>query len=548
MDIPREALDPDNWQTFLAPSPQDVSREVSPSGVPINPRSDGVAKVRMKSNPSQTIGGRQRSGEGNRSRVSVATPQASRHQTHQTWPYPVDAPGMTYRQPQFQTRQLYGEGRISRSSPAASITRPHLSPAPLSPCVYDRGGSSHVAASVPTSPVGHTQKYQTSAPSYNGRHCTGVSSPPLSGFLRCHGSSLGCPWIGSQSDIHAHQSNCFLYKICSRILQLESSNGELQQRVKELEETVDKLEKWPLQFRTLRLKQEVKECLLNPLQGFDVEISEDLLTWKCRVPGLKGTIHEGALYPITMEFGYHSSNDGNGTTNPDEDANETENMASLLFPFVAPRVRFPNYFFHPNVYANGEVNLAFLADAKLWDPTLSVNEILLSIQDFLGRIDFTRMVQTVSSAEQSEQQKTSNSEKSDSPILEKLRLQALEYKLQPKSYRGKSTITSGTVHNTNKLGSELRKHSRFQVRRASQPVLPFQSPLRRSPPACEQAKAERNHSTTSGTSSREFSSFHKRYDSHHRNDTAKYCNPMQSSMVQTRRICMAELVCVIFPL
>ncbi|KAF3641031.1 SUMO-conjugating enzyme SCE1 [Capsicum annuum] len=86
--------------------------------------------------------------------------------------------------------------------------------------------------------------------------------------------------------------------------------------------------------------------------------SVNLMEWSCYIPGKAGTDWEGASYPITMLF-------------------------SEDYPNKPPTCKFPEGFFHPNVYPSGMISIDILDEDREWDPDLTIEEILSSIQDFL---------------------------------------------------------------------------------------------------------------------------------------------------------------------
>ncbi|KAL6047488.1 SUMO conjugating enzyme Hus5 [Balamuthia mandrillaris] len=84
----------------------------------------------------------------------------------------------------------------------------------------------------------------------------------------------------------------------------------------------------------------------------------NLMRWTCGIPGKKGTLWEGGMFPITMEF--------------------TDD-----YPSKPPKCRFPAGFFHPNIYPSGTVCLSIVNEDEDWKPSISVKQILMGIQDLL---------------------------------------------------------------------------------------------------------------------------------------------------------------------
>ena len=84
----------------------------------------------------------------------------------------------------------------------------------------------------------------------------------------------------------------------------------------------------------------------------------NLLKWECSIPGKKSTLWEAGFYPLTMEF-------------------------SEDYPSKPPKCRFPQGFFHPNIYPSGTVCLSILSEDDGWRPSITVKQILLGVQDLL---------------------------------------------------------------------------------------------------------------------------------------------------------------------
>ncbi|XP_065023359.1 SUMO-conjugating enzyme SCE1-like isoform X2 [Musa acuminata AAA Group] len=105
-----------------------------------------------------------------------------------------------------------------------------------------------------------------------------------------------------------------------------------------------------------RLAEERKAWRKNHPHGFVAkpETSADgtvnLMVWHCIIPGKQGTDWEGGHYPLTLHF-------------------------SEDYPSKPPKCRFPQGFFHPNVYPSGTG----------WRPAITVKQILVGIQDLLDR-------------------------------------------------------------------------------------------------------------------------------------------------------------------
>ncbi|GAX81851.1 hypothetical protein CEUSTIGMA_g9279.t1 [Chlamydomonas eustigma] len=95
--------------------------------------------------------------------------------------------------------------------------------------------------------------------------------------------------------------------------------------------------------------------------------SVNLMEWNCVIPGTEKSLSDGAKYPCTIRFP------------PD-------------YPSKSPRVYMPKGFFHVNICPRtGSVCLSILKDdvpAHLgnvtgWAPSMSISQILLSLQELL---------------------------------------------------------------------------------------------------------------------------------------------------------------------
>eukprot|EP00919_Chromeraceae_sp_WS-2016_P073483 GHVR01173761.1.p1 GENE.GHVR01173761.1~~GHVR01173761.1.p1 ORF type:complete len:160 (+),score=36.07 GHVR01173761.1:134-613(+) len=91
----------------------------------------------------------------------------------------------------------------------------------------------------------------------------------------------------------------------------------------------------------------------------DTDGKLDIFKWDCKIPGKKGTLWEGGVYTLTMDF-------------PDE------------YPGKPPKCKFNPVLFHPNIYPSGTVCLSILNEDEDWKPSITVKHILLGVQDLLG--------------------------------------------------------------------------------------------------------------------------------------------------------------------
>ncbi|KAK1322908.1 SUMO-conjugating enzyme SCE1 [Acorus calamus] len=120
-----------------------------------------------------------------------------------------------------------------------------------------------------------------------------------------------------------------------------------------------------------RLAEERKSWRKNHPHGFVAkpETATDgtvnLMVWQCTIPGKAGgyptsgwTDWEGGYFPLTLHF-------------------------SEDYPSKPPKCKFPQGFFHPNVYPSGTVCLSILNEDSGWRPAITVKQILVGIQDLL---------------------------------------------------------------------------------------------------------------------------------------------------------------------
>ncbi|KAI3784960.1 hypothetical protein L1987_44068 [Smallanthus sonchifolius] len=113
-----------------------------------------------------------------------------------------------------------------------------------------------------------------------------------------------------------------------------------------------------------RLTEERKAWRKNHPYGFVAKPeslpggSLNLMVWHCTIPGKIGTDWEGGHYPITLSF-------------------------SEDYPNKPPVCKFPQGFFHPNVYSSGMVCLSILNASSDWRLAITVKQILVGIQDLL---------------------------------------------------------------------------------------------------------------------------------------------------------------------
>ncbi|CAG8543707.1 8416_t:CDS:10 [Paraglomus brasilianum] len=119
------------------------------------------------------------------------------------------------------------------------------------------------------------------------------------------------------------------------------------------------------------LAKQFKELSTNPVPGFTVALHDDnVFEWDVGIIGAPATIYEGGYFKATMKF-------------PKD------------YPFNPPTFKFNNSFFHPNVYADGNLCISILhppvddptsgeTAEERWNPTQTVESILISIVSLLA--------------------------------------------------------------------------------------------------------------------------------------------------------------------
>ncbi|XP_025419286.1 SUMO-conjugating enzyme UBC9-B-like [Sipha flava] len=113
-----------------------------------------------------------------------------------------------------------------------------------------------------------------------------------------------------------------------------------------------------------RLLEERKQWRLNHPYRFMAKPSKNrdgtlnLMIWQCFIPGKKNTPWEGGVFSLRMFF---------------KDS----------YPLSPPKCMFPSQFFHPNVYPSGNVCLPLLDQYGGWNSSITIKQILLSIQQLL---------------------------------------------------------------------------------------------------------------------------------------------------------------------
>ena len=114
-----------------------------------------------------------------------------------------------------------------------------------------------------------------------------------------------------------------------------------------------------------RLREERKAWRKDHPHGFyarasrNTDGSTNMMVWQAGIPGKAGTPWENGLYKVEIAF--------------------TED-----YPSKPPVVKFKPVIFHPNVYGSGKICLSILDETKSWQPTITIKQMLLGVQELLN--------------------------------------------------------------------------------------------------------------------------------------------------------------------
>ncbi|KAJ6335222.1 hypothetical protein OIU78_011956 [Salix suchowensis] len=174
-----------------------------------------------------------------------------------------------------------------------------------------------------------------------------------------------------------------------------------------------------------RLAEERKAWRKNHPHGFVAKPdnapdgSLDLMVWKCIIPGKPGFTRNGFLHigvampcwsmqlqaaePFTLivfgarlihlEIDMFIADLITQSLHP-QSKNKTDWEGGFFplnlhfsedYPSKPPKCKFPQGFFHPNVYPSGTVCLSILNEDYGWRPAITVKQILIGIQDLLDQ-------------------------------------------------------------------------------------------------------------------------------------------------------------------
>jgi len=110
--------------------------------------------------------------------------------------------------------------------------------------------------------------------------------------------------------------------------------------------------------RNKRLNVELKNLEKNKIDGIIVKPKSDnnLYEWDAIIVGPKNSPFEDGKFKLTINFGSN-------------------------YPYSAPSVVFNTQMWHPNISSSGSICISVLSSD--WSPTLSVQQLLLSICSLL---------------------------------------------------------------------------------------------------------------------------------------------------------------------
>ncbi|KAH8292732.1 hypothetical protein KR018_009376, partial [Drosophila ironensis] len=100
----------------------------------------------------------------------------------------------------------------------------------------------------------------------------------------------------------------------------------------------------------------------------DADGTMNLMVWDCAIPGKEASLWEGGIYKLRMTF----------------DAD---------YPTASPKCRFVPPIYHPNVMESGEIVSPLLDKDRDWRPNLTVEQILVGLQNQLEKPNIDNPVQ-----------------------------------------------------------------------------------------------------------------------------------------------------------
>ena len=256
--------------------------------------------------------------------------------------------------------------------------------------------------------------------------CVAIENALRTCELRCSGHTWGCKWIGTAAELKLHASGC---AAAQGVKQTSSLSQKLSSVREELDTERTKSSSLETELQRVRCRASVTAvlemrdaaradpslmntlkaalestlgsanhvadahtsvdpawtCLARDLQELrehplpcpfyaapvcKADGQMDLFNWECSVPGLPGTLHDGAIYDFTISF-----------------ASTAPGSKSFGFPLKPPVCKFVpgQRHMHENLYPSGKVCCGLLDQDKVWNPTISVAEVVLNLCVFMHR-------------------------------------------------------------------------------------------------------------------------------------------------------------------
>ena len=103
-----------------------------------------------------------------------------------------------------------------------------------------------------------------------------------------------------------------------------------------------------------RLNKELININKEPIEGFTLDDSSNILIWKGTLYGPKDTPYENGKFKIQITF-------------------------TAEYPIKPPNVKFLQYIFHPNFYKDGQICVDILQNHE-WSPSQNVSTIIYSLR------------------------------------------------------------------------------------------------------------------------------------------------------------------------
>ena len=106
----------------------------------------------------------------------------------------------------------------------------------------------------------------------------------------------------------------------------------------------------------LRICNEIIKLNSDPPIGISIFVNEDIYNWDAIIIGPNDSPWEGGIFNLKINI-------------------------PIDYPHKAPKIKFLNKMFHPNIYKNGDICIDILQNK--WSPVYDISTILVSIQSLL---------------------------------------------------------------------------------------------------------------------------------------------------------------------